>query len=62
MADDVAECYYLSISIFHMVEKLNLECVVQQNAQLWRALLFPKGCDAGAVTPATFGEIGSLAV
>lgn len=62
MADDAAECYYLSISIFHMVEKLNLDCVVQQNAQLWRALLFPKGCGAGAAGPATFGGIGSLAV
>jgi len=31
MADDVAECYYLTISIFHMVEKLNFNYVLQQN-------------------------------
>lgn len=62
MADDVAECYYLSISIFHMVEKLNFDCVLQQPTQLWRVLLFLKGCDAGTVTPTTFSKIGALTV
>lgn len=62
MADDVAERYYLSISIFHMMEKLNFNCVLQQNTQLRRVLLFPKGCDAGTVIPTTFGKIDALTV
>lgn len=62
MADDVAECYYLSISIFHMAEKLNFDCVLQQNTLLRRVLLFAKGCDAGTVTPTTFGKLGALTV
>lgn len=60
MADDVTECYYLSISIFHMVKKLNFNCVLQQNTLVWRVLLFVKGCDAGTVTPVAFGETGAL--
>lgn len=60
MADDAAECYYLSISIFYTGEKLNFSCVLQQNTLVWRVLLFVKGCDAGTVTFGAAGETSAL--